>query len=130
MGITVLGRTKEEIRHLLKFSAGNIRDIKSFLVIYIIPGDKDEQEAKEEVEPIVKEISGKIPYEIKPFTGSEDTAIETFIAKREDLRMVFLHVKKRDIREILSEDMYANIIKKPEKGVIKTPVVFVPHHES
>ncbi|RLJ70867.1 hypothetical protein BCF55_1153 [Hydrogenivirga caldilitoris] len=127
MGITVIGREKEEITHLTAYARDNIRDIKSFLIIYLVPSERDEEKAKSEVEEEVKKISGDTPYEIKTFTGSPDMAIETFLARREDIRMVFLHVRRRDIREILEDDEYTVILRKLQKGVVKTPVVFVPH---
>ncbi len=97
MGVTIIGKSKEEIKHLISFAGSNVKP------------DKDEKEAISEIEPLVKEVSGGVPYEIKTFTGSPDTAIETFLAKR--------------------EDRYGNILKKLQKGVIRIPVVFVPHHE-
>lgn len=127
MGVTVIGREKEEIVHLTTYARDNIRDVKKFLIIYLIPPEKGEEEAKREIEERVKEVSGEIPYEIRTFTGSPDMAIETFLAKREDMRMVFLHVKKKDIKEILEGDEYAVILKKLQKGVVKIPIVFVPH---
>ncbi len=129
MGVTIIGKSKEEIKHLISFVGSNVKDVKKFLIIYITPPDKDEKEAISEIEPLVKEVSGGVPYEIKTFTGSPDTAIETFLAKREDIRMVFLHIERLDIKEILEEDRYGNILKKLQKGVIRIPVVFVPHHE-
>ncbi len=128
MGVTVVGRTEEEIKHLLKFSIENIKNIRSFLVIYLIPEEKSESSAREEIESFVKEMVREIPYEIKPFIGSIDSAIETFIAKREDLRIVFVHIGRLDIRNILlGGDAYTNILKSLEKGVINVPIVFVPH---
>ncbi len=126
MGVTVIGRTKEEIDHLTKYAKENIKDIKSFLIIYLTSQESDE-EASGEIEESVRDASGNLPYEIETFTGSPDMALETFLARREDIRMVFLHVKKMDIKEILEDDEYTVILKKLEKGVIKTPVVFVPH---
>ncbi len=127
MGVTVIGRKKEELEHLATYARDNIKDIKKLLVIYLIPPDKDGEEAKNEIEDRIKEISGGIPYEIKTFTGSPDMALETFLAKREDIRMVFLHIRKKDIKEILEDDEYTVILKKLQKGVVKIPVVFVPH---
>ncbi len=127
MGVTVIGRNKEEITHLTSYAKENINNIKNFLIIYLTSPDKGEDEARGEIEPTVKEISGDIPYEIKTFTGSPDMALETFLAKREDIRMVFLHIKKKDIKEILEGDEYSVILRKLQKGVVKTPVVFVPH---
>ncbi len=117
MGVTIIGKSREEIKRLISFAGSNVKP------------DKDEKEAISEIEPLVKEVSGGVPYEIKTFTGSPDTAIETFLAKREDIRMVFLHIERLDIKEILEEDRYGNILKKLQKGVIRIPVVFVPHHE-
>ena len=127
MGVTVIGREKEEVAHLIAYAKDNIRDVKNFLIIYLIPPAKDGEEAKGEIEEKVKEVTGKIPYEIATFTGSLDIAIETFLAKREDMRMVFLHVRKKDIKEILEDDEYTVILKKLQKGVVRIPVVFVPH---
>ena len=127
MGITVVGRQKEEIEHLVSYAKNNVKDVKKFLIIYLIPQKKDEAEAVSEIEESVKKLSGGIPYEIKAFTGSPDMAIETFLAKREDMRMVFLHIRKKDIKEILEGDEYYVILKKLQKGVVRIPVVFVPH---
>jgi len=127
MGVTVIGREKEEVAHLTTYAKDNIRDVKNFLIIYLIPPERDEEEAKGEIEEKVKEVTGNIPYEIATFTGSLDIAIETFLAKREDMRMVFLHVRKKDIKEILEDDEYTVILKKLQKGVVRIPVVFVPH---
>ena len=127
MGVTVVGRRKEEIEHLTGYAKNNVKDVKKFLIIYLIPQNRDESEAVAEIEESVKRVSGGIPYEIKTFTGSPDMAIETFLAKREDMRMVFLHIRKKDIKEILEGDEYSVILKKLQKGVVKIPVVFVPH---
>ncbi len=127
MGVTVIGKQKEEILHLTSYAKDNIKDVKKFLIIYLIPQNKNESEALSEIESGVKEVSEDIPYEIKTFTGSPDMAIETFLAKREDMRMVFLHIRKKDIKEILEGDEYSVILKKLQKGVVKIPVVFVPH---
>ncbi len=54
-------------------------------------------------------------------------ALETFLAKKEHIRMVFLHIKKKDVKEILREEEYTEIVRKLQKGVVKTPVVLVPH---
>ncbi|WP_457600645.1 hypothetical protein [Hydrogenivirga sp.] len=127
MGVTVIGRTREEITHLARYAKENIKDIKSFLIIYLVPPDANEDKARSEIEGEMSALSEGIPYEIKTFTGTPDTALETFLARREDIRMVFLHIKKLDIKEILEGDEYSGILKKLQKGVIRIPVVFVPH---
>ncbi len=127
MGVTVIGRSKEEIKHLLEFASQNLKDIKGFLIIHLISSEENEEKALKEMESLVKESVGDTPYEVQIFTGSIDIAIETFLAKREDMRIVMLHVKKLDIKEILEEDQYTEILKKMEKGVLRMPVVFVPH---
>ena len=129
MGVTVIGREKEEIKHLVSYAKDNIKDIKEFLIIYLISPDRDREEVKEEIESGIGEITGDVPYEIDTFIGGPDIAIETFLARREDIRMVFLHIKKKDIKEILEDDEYTVILKKLQKGVIRIPVVFVPHDE-
>lgn len=130
MGITVIGRRKEEIKYLVNYVKNNVKDIKKLLIIYLIPSGKQQEGAEREIEESIREESeslGDIPYEIKTFTGSPDMAIETFLAKREDIRMLFLFVKKRDIIELLEHDEYASILKKLQKGVFRIPVVFVPY---
>lgn len=127
MGVTVVGREKEEIKHLVSYARDNVKDIKSFLIIYLVPPEEDEEKIRAEIEGVVKDALDGIPYEIKTFTGSPDTAIETFLARREDMRMIFLHVKRMDIREILEDDEYTVILKRLQKGILKVPVVFVPH---
>lgn len=127
MGITVIGRNREELLHLITFAKENINNVKKFLVIYLVSSEQDEDDALKEVEEDIKIASGEVPCEIKTFTGSPDTALETFLAQKEHIRMVFLHIKKRDVREILQEEEYTAILRKLQKGVVKTPVVFVPH---
>ena len=127
MGITVLGSEGEEIKHLIEFAKNNIRDIKRFLVIVLSTEDSEKERLEKEIPSLLSRLSDGLPFEVKFFTGSIDTALETFLAKKEDIRMVFLHVRRDDVTRILTEDRYTAIIRKLQKGVLKVPVVFVPH---
>ena len=124
MGVTIIGKRKEEIEHLARFAKDNIQNVKKMLIIYLIPTGRSEEDVSGEIEPVVKEIAKEIPYEIKTFTGSPDMALETFLARREDIRMVFLHIEKLDIKELLEEETVWIIAPAKIKGedkVIQTP---------
>jgi len=44
-----------------------------------------------------------------------------------DCTSVAVWMTRMDIREILEDDEYAVILKRLQKGILKVPVVFVPH---
>lgn len=127
MGITVIGSEAEEIKHLIEFAQENIRNIRKFLIIFLTTEDGEESNTEVEIQKAVQKLAGNVPLEVKVFTGSVDIALETFLAKKEDIRMVFLHVRKKDVTQILREERYEAIIRKLQKGALKIPVVFVPH---